>query len=215
MSITRHTRGGRATASLLGSKVSAFRLRRHHLARRVPRASMVEAERDVCGVQAQVMSAAEIALWARVQNLRRDDVERALSRDRSLVKTRCMRATVHLLPAADVSVFQGGMRRPVSARILERWIDRHGLASEAKELTDAIYASLSGGPLTRKELTNEVVARLGTAKRQWGEGGWGGARQSYVPGWILAHMASRGSSVSARTEARRPPSYGCALGCRP
>jgi len=153
---------------------------------------MIDAVRDICGVQAQVMSAAEIALWARVRNLRRDDVERALSRDRSLVKTRCMRATVHLLPAAEVSVLQAGMRRSVSARIFDRWIDRHGLAVEANAMTDAIVEALSGGPLTRKELTEEVVARLGSTARQWGEGGWGSVRRSYVPGWMLAHLCLQG-----------------------
>lgn len=64
--------------TLSWSQVSAFRVHRHHLDRRAPLKSLETVVGDVCGVQAQLMSAAEIALWARVQHLRREDVERAL-----------------------------------------------------------------------------------------------------------------------------------------
>jgi len=57
-------------------QVLAFRLHRHHLDRRAPRDSLPAVVRDVCGIQAQVMAAARIGLWARVSQLTREDVER-------------------------------------------------------------------------------------------------------------------------------------------
>ncbi len=167
-------------------------MRRHHLARRAQRSSLVDVVRDVCGVQAQLMSAAQIGLWARVRDLRQDDVERALWHNRTLLKTGCMRGTVHLVPTADFPILQGGVRRTLVARITDRWIDRHGIAAEVDAMTDAIVDALAAGPLTREELSEGVVARLDTAAREWTDGGWGGVRKSHVPGWILRHLCMRG-----------------------
>ena len=68
------------------SQVAAFRLRRHHLAGK-NQAGLAEVTRDVCGVQAQVMSAAEIALWTRNHDLAAAAIQSALWKDRTLVKT--------------------------------------------------------------------------------------------------------------------------------
>ena len=187
-------RGGRPSASLQSSMALAFRVRRHHLARRAPRTALVDIVRDVCGVQAQLMSAAEIALWARVRNLTRDDVERALWRDRTLLKTRCMRGTVHLVPAADFPTLQGGVRRTLVVRITERWMARRGVTAAVEAAIDATLEALAGGPLTRADINERVVGRLGSAARQWTEGGWGVVRdrKSYVPSWILGYACQRG-----------------------
>jgi hypothetical protein len=54
------------------------------------------------GAQAQVTSAAELALGARVDGLKRADVQQALWQDRTLVKVWAMRGTIHLLAAEDL-----------------------------------------------------------------------------------------------------------------
>jgi len=99
-----------ATSPSPGEKVVAFRLTRHHLETRADRSDLASVVRDVCGVQAQLPSGAEIALWARIRGLTRDDVERALWKDRSIVRTWAMRGTVHLLPADDLSVYVAALR---------------------------------------------------------------------------------------------------------
>ena len=78
----------RAVKSLTWDQVTAWRLARHGLA---PRVGFQDAMRRIIGVQAQVMSAAELALWARVDGLRPADVQAALWQERSLVKTWAMR----------------------------------------------------------------------------------------------------------------------------
>src|SRR5262245_62596256 len=85
--------------SLTWDQVSAWRLARHGLA---PRVGCGEAVRRMIGVQAQVMSAAELALWARVDGLRPADVQAALWQERGLVKTWAMRGTLHLFAAEDL-----------------------------------------------------------------------------------------------------------------
>src|SRR2546428_4109450 len=61
-------------------QVSAFRLSRHHLVKRAPASALAQVAGDMAGVQAQLLSAAQISLWARTRGLSVDDVENALWR---------------------------------------------------------------------------------------------------------------------------------------
>src|SRR3989442_12624923 len=64
-------------------QVAAFRLTRHHLATPAPKASLARVAGDMCGAQAQIMSAAALSLRARVRGLRPEDVEKALWQGRT------------------------------------------------------------------------------------------------------------------------------------
>jgi hypothetical protein len=88
----------------------AWRLQRHHLHRRLPREAMVEVVAQLGGVQAQLMSSAELTLWARLENLEPEAVQRALWEERSLVKTWAMRGTQshHALDHLRLSHLGGG-----------------------------------------------------------------------------------------------------------
>ena len=83
-----------AVPSIDEASVRAFRLRRHHLLRRAGRRRIVGVTSDVCAIHAQVMSAGELSLAARIDGLRPGDVAEALWRDRSLVKTWAFRGTL-------------------------------------------------------------------------------------------------------------------------
>jgi len=61
--------------SLKWHQVNAWCLFQHCLSPRLRHHDLVEAVTRVGGVQAQVMSAAELALWARVEGLTREDVQ--------------------------------------------------------------------------------------------------------------------------------------------
>jgi len=83
--------------SVSTEQIHAFRMQRHHLLdQRI--SDPVRVCADICGAQAQLMSAAEIALWARVRKLKREAIHSALWETRSLVKTLVMRQTLHLIP---------------------------------------------------------------------------------------------------------------------
>jgi winged helix DNA-binding protein len=89
-------------AALTAAQARAWRVARHGLDERAPRDAMLDVAAALCGVHAQLPSSAELALWARVDGLRPGDVDRALWKDRALVKTWAMRGTLHLLPAAEL-----------------------------------------------------------------------------------------------------------------
>lgn len=67
--------------------VRALRLARGYLDQRAPRGDLVRVVSEVPGLHAQVASAAELQAWARVEDVRPDDVRDALWERRSLVRT--------------------------------------------------------------------------------------------------------------------------------
>src|SRR5260370_19882161 len=98
--------------------VAAWHVRRHHLDQRAAAGSMLTVASRLCGLHAQVMSSAELTVWARVENLDRRAGQRALWDDRTLVKTWAMRGTLHLLPAGEVPLWPAvvGPRRRAIGR---------------------------------------------------------------------------------------------------
>jgi len=147
--------------SLAWEQVRAWRLQRHHLAGRAPREALLEVASRLCGVHAQLMGSAELTLWARVAELEPGAVKRALWEERSLVKTWAMRGTLHLLPAAELGLWHAGLGtyrhylKPV-------WFRSFGITPEQLEaLIAAVSEALEGRELTREELAEAVVERMG------------------------------------------------------
>jgi len=73
--------------SLKWNQVNDWRLSQHSLSQRLKRQDFVQAVTQTGGIQAQVMSAAELALWARTDGLLVQHVKSALWQDHTLVKT--------------------------------------------------------------------------------------------------------------------------------
>src|SRR5207245_8685969 len=78
-------------------QVSAFRLSRHHLIDQAPASGLVQVAGDMGGAQAQLLSAAQISLWARTRGLRLANIEAPWVRDPPPVKAGRLRAKRHLL----------------------------------------------------------------------------------------------------------------------
>jgi Winged helix DNA-binding domain len=74
-------------ARLTWPEILAWRLTRQRLDRRAARDEALGVVREICGLHAQVMSSAELTLWARVEDLEPQAVREALWDRRSLAKT--------------------------------------------------------------------------------------------------------------------------------
>jgi hypothetical protein len=149
-------------AGLTWSAVLSWRLGRQHLAERAPRAAALDVVRDVAGLHAQLTSSAELTLWARVDELERGAVERALWEDRTLVKTWAMRGTLHLMRADELGTWIAAQSALKPRHHVPSWLRHHGLTrAEADAMLDAIPAALDGRPLTREELAAEVARLAG------------------------------------------------------
>jgi hypothetical protein len=146
------------------AQVMAWRLRRHQLDERAPAEAMLEVTTRIAGLHAQVMSSAELTLWARLDGVEPDAVRRALWEDRTLVKTWAMRGTLHLLPAAELPLWQAARS---TTRLWEAasWLRGFGVTrEELAQIVDAVGEALDGRMLTREELAAEVARLTGSPK---------------------------------------------------
>ena len=178
------------------AKVLGFRVRRHRLARRAPAGSLLEVTRELCGVHAQIAASAELALWARVEGLRRDEVREALEQERSIVKTWAMRGTLHLLTAEDLPLYV--------AVLGPRWDDPGGAwlrgFGVTKEQYDAILENvpraLGARPQTREQLADKLAELAGPAIRERMLGGWGSLLKPSARRGDLCFGPNRGRNVT-------------------
>lgn len=176
------------------AQVCARRLERHALtagsteAGSEPAADAVAAVVSVmCGAHAQVAAAAELSVGLRVPGATRTLVRQAVWTDRTVVKSRGPRGTVHLLAAADLPMWTGALSAlPIPAH------EKNLLTTEqTAQVIGAIADALAEAELTTAELTEQVVARTGP---------WAGERvidafQDKWPRWIAAMGAATRSGA--------------------
>jgi hypothetical protein len=159
--------GGRSPsrrAALTWRQAAAWRLRRQCLAPRAPAGSLLAVAARLCGLHAQVLSSAELTVWARVENLERGALARALWEDRTLIKTWAMRGTLHLLPADELPLWCAALGANRWYLRAAAWRKYFGITlEELGRLTGAVGAALEGRLLTRGELGREVGRLIGSA----------------------------------------------------
>jgi hypothetical protein len=176
-------------------QVHAFRMARHHLTQRATHKDLARVVGDIGGVQAQVMSAAELQVAVRAV-CTVGDVRVALWKDKSLVKTWLMRGTLHLIPAEDLPLFTASMHSHW-VRTRDAWL-KYVQMNEAEfmELIHAIGQALDGQALTRDEL----IARVGKGRSERVQevlkSGWGGILKPVARSGLLCFGPSRGQSVT-------------------
>src|SRR3981081_3793421 len=164
---------GPGVTDLTGSQVHAFRLERHHLTHRAPKKDLAKVVGEIGGVQAQVMSAAELQVGVRV-DCRVDDVRDSLWTRKTLVKTWLMRGTLHLVPAKDLPLFTAAMSA-YGTRNTNAWLKWMQITEpELNDVVAAIGRALDGQGHTREEL----IAKVGKGRSDRVEAamkaGWGG-----------------------------------------
>jgi hypothetical protein len=152
----------------------ALRLERHQLHRRAPRGSELRIAGRICGLHAQLLSSAALSLWARVEGASLEAFQRALWRERKLVKIWAMRGTLHLLPASDLPVYLGALGT-YTHYLRQGWVKYFGVTRKQIELViETVGEALRGRALTRDELADAVVKRTGskklgaTLRQSWG-----------------------------------------------
>jgi uncharacterized protein YcaQ len=180
-------------------QVAAFRLSRQHLATRAPASDLVRVAGDMAGAQAQVLSAAQMSLWARTADVGVADIEKALWQDRTLLKAWCMRGSLHLIPSDDFAVFVRGCARR-EARSAD-WFRRARIPMGPVNRIIEAVPSLLDEPLTRKEIGERLARALHLKTRGKAGRGWGGPSnaEGFVFGrhvlssqWMVNSACARG-----------------------
>jgi len=163
------TRSSTKTSSEIpftSEQIHAFRLRRHHLLDQSAK-DLVTICRDVCGVQAQIMSAAQLQLWARNHAITPAAVNDALWKVRSLVKTSLMRQTLHLVPADEFPLYIAAHRSSRAKAVLSVMARLKITRDEADELSALILETLQAGPASRAAITAAVRPKVSKRVRAW------------------------------------------------
>lgn len=125
------------------------------------------AARTAVGIHAARLSTPFVSFWARTRDLKVRDVRQSMVEERSLIKLRCMRTTLHVVPL-DVApvVHQATLRirtREVERRLIallgtnrRRWIN----------LRELVFLSLEHGPLKYTELVDDISTRIHRSKNK-------------------------------------------------
>lgn len=179
---------------LTWDQVLSWRTRRQFLDR-PDGVSAEEIVRRLCGVQAQVASAAEQAVAARRPQPAPGQAGQALE-SRKLIKVWAMRGTLHLLTPEDAPACLSLL---ASARTWEKasWQKTFATADQIAAIADAIRAELDGRTLTREQLASAIVRR--TRDDSLAEllgSGWGAVLKPLAWQGLLCHGPSEGNRVT-------------------
>jgi hypothetical protein len=143
--------------------VLAWRVERQHLARRA--ADALQVASDLCGLHAQVMSSAQLTLWARMEDP--PDVEDLLWNQGTLVRTWAQRGTLHLLPTDELPLYTGAQAGLKPRYEVKSWLKHFKLTPEdVQTILKGVPEALEERPLTREELAERVHPGL---KRGYGD----------------------------------------------
>ena len=144
-------------------QVHAWRLAQHGISPRFSARDVVGAVMRTGGIQAQVMSAAELALCSRVEGLAPHDVRAALWQDHMLVRTWAMRGTLHFLAANELPLYVAA-RDWQNNESWSKYFAEFGLSPAQQEAyLSALPHVLEQGPLTRLQLADAVAKHMGVA----------------------------------------------------
>jgi hypothetical protein len=179
-------------------QVLAWRMRRQFLERPGAGSAAAIVER-LCGVQAQVASAAEQAVAVRLSAGGQDGAAGAAGaalRRRELVKVWAMRGTLHLLTVRDAA---SCLSLLAAARTWEKgsWQKTFATAAQVGAIGDAVREILHDRVLSREELTAEIVQRTrDSSAAELLASGWGTVLKPLAWQGLLCHGPGDGNRVT-------------------
>lgn len=174
-------------------KVTRLYLIKHRLFRKAKNRQLTKVVDEVCGLHAQAPTTPYLSLWNRVQNFENAQLDKALYSDKTLVKTWCMRGTLHVIPSEDLLIYNKALRR--------MWLEQHEPTNHApgwpsmderkRLIYPKIIEALSQNPLKRNELAARVSQLLKDDSMPY---------QSFFSAWggILKETAYQGLTVHAQ-----------------
>ncbi len=127
------------------------------------------------------------------------DVADALWKRKTLVKTWSMRGTLHLLPAGDLPLYCAALTafQMYPGRADSAWLAYHGLTqAQLDAIMETVPEVLDGRTLTRRELAEGLVDRIGEAVRGPLLSGWGSVLKPAARRGLLCFGPSQGQEVT-------------------
>ena len=185
----------KVVASISWEAALAWRMRRQ-LIDPIGSLDVHDTVQQLCGVQAQVPSSAELAIALRTHGSRCGAADQAL-RERRLMRTWAMRGTLHLLVPDDAAAYLSLIS---AGRSWERpaWQRNFGVSSiEVERLAEAVTDALDGRVLDREELIAAIAERTGSrALDEHLRSGWGAVLKPLAWMGLVCNGPSRGNRVT-------------------
>jgi hypothetical protein len=138
------------TRDLLGERFA-----RHGFGDR-PARTPVAAAALTCGLQAQDVRAGRLGVRSRSAALTDADVQEAIEA-RALVRGSLMRATIHLVPAADIRWLSALLGPSIARSFATRWRQLGLTPAVLRRARAALPQALAGGPHTRVEVVDRLA----------------------------------------------------------
>ncbi len=153
--------------SIHPEQVAAFTLQRQHLIHPVEDPQQVV--RDLIAIQAQYPSGLSLSLWARCSYLWRDWLDDALYEGRSLVKTWCLRGSVHIIDSEDLGLMVASIGRAQAREHRHFMETRRGIGEkEIEQFNHMILQALENRIMTREQLHTAIPSLSRIAGVSWG-----------------------------------------------
>ncbi len=183
--------------SLKWNRVAAWRLSRHHLLEPVKLRQWLDVVSRIGGAHAQLMSAAELSLAARVRGITPDHIQDALWERKTLVKTWNKRGTLHLVAAVDFPVHVAALSTYRHFRRAS-WLKHHGVtAEELESVIEGVRDTLQASGLTREQLAAALVEHTGEPRLgELLKSGWGALLKPAAVQGYLCYGPDEGRNVT-------------------
>lgn len=177
-------------------RVSRFYCLKHHLLYKAKKNDIEKVVNDVCGLHAQVPLTPYISLWNRVEEFERTMLDEALYKDKTLMKTWCMRGTLHIIPSNDLPIYNRALKK--------MWFEQHGHLKDRpdwlsiEEIENVLYPkileALSDKPLKRKELATKVCSLIKDKSKPYEKlfSAWGGILKETCYEGLTVHAQPSG-----------------------
>ncbi len=138
------------------NKVNGYLLHKQHLLPGSGTDNLIKITRDLCGLHATCPTTPYLSLFARMSRFLKPDLISEIEINKSLIRTRSIRNTLHLLPVDTyLSVF-AATRMQLERRTVQ-YIKNLGMTNdEFNFLADNIQIALSGRGLTASEIKKEI-----------------------------------------------------------
>lgn len=131
-------------------------LEKHHLIRSVSDGDPVGVAGELCGLHSTGATTPYLSLFARIYPFTIEHLDEELFKKRRLIKTRCFRNTVHVVPTDMLPVVYAATGRSVQYRTL-KYLKNMGIdVDEFDGLSQRISSLLKGRGLTVREIKSEL-----------------------------------------------------------
>lgn len=172
-------------------QANRYLLHKQHLAAASRTDDILQITRDICGLHGTSPTTPYLSLLARTKCFSRESLDEAMYVQKSLIRARCMRGTIYVLPLDLFSLAYQALKAPM-IQMCTSYCERRGISkAEYADASKQVLTALENGGLTATEIKRTTGLGLslspilvlmcdqGLIVRGAPRGGWASNKHSY------------------------------------